>query len=278
MRFDELKILEILYPDIRERKDVFDIIKEEIGPNLGYDIEKIDFDAKTIYLRQTDEDLEYSISPLETSDITTGLSCKRVKKNIDNEEFSLVKNIVFLKKESKGDVIVSSLEKSKGEKYSIFYANTKNIKNDEASNYIIDYDNSGLWAYDNNVIDKYNELFEMLNSKTNFDIYNRLSKIEKTINMDYLLPDYVKKIELENNGDGKMVGGLCDNNLEVSLTGNDDIYYLDNDSKKNEQIFAFAMLEMKQILSIDTELKATKKKLTDYTNRTLKIKTKKVRK
>ena len=234
MRYDDLMILEGMFIDI-SREDVKDVIRAELGEDISYCIETFDFENQKIRLKKDETDESYEIVPIKRSGATLGINIKRVKKEENDEKFSLSKNIVYAGKEKKG-VTVSTLEEVETKNYTIFFENTKNIVKDENELYIKDQENLGLWVYDNALAqDERNRYFGTFSDTTcygQFDYHERLSHIEKSIKKDYLLPDYVTKIETELNEHEKMVGTIHTNYLENEEYQNEDVFYFDHSGCK----------------------------------------------
>ena len=190
-------------------------------------------------------------------------------KEENGEKFSLSKNIVYAGKEKKG-VTVSTLEEVETKDYTIFFENTKNIVKDENGIYKKNQDNLGLWVYDNALLqDERNRYFGTFADTTcygQFDYHERLSHIEKSIKKDYLLPDYVTKIETELNEHEKMVGTIHNNYLENLEYHNEDIFYFDH-LKCKRAIYSDMekyVREMKMILSLETSFDGGEKRIDDY--------------
>ena len=268
MRYDDLMILEGMFIDV-SREDVKDVIREELGEDISYCIETFDFENQKIRLKKDETDESYEIVPIKRSGATLGINIKRVKKEENDEKFSLSKNIVYAGKEKKG-VTVSTLEKVETKDYTIFFENTKNIVKDENELYIKDQENLGLWVYDNALLqDERNRYFGTFADTTcygQFDYHERLSHIEKSIKEDYLLPDYVTKIETELNEHEKMVGTIHNNYLENLEYHNEDIFYFDHLKCKRDIYSEMEkyVKEMKMILSLETRFDGREKRIDDY--------------
>ena len=272
MRYDDLMILEGMFIDVT-REDVKDVIRTELGENISYCIETFDFENKKIKLKKDETDESYEIVPIKRDDATLGINIKRVKKEENGEKFSLSKNIVYTGKEKKG-VVVSTLETVETKDYTIFFENTKNIIKNEHGTYIKDQESLGLWVYDNKILqnenNKYFGIFEDTTCYGQFNYHERLSQIEKTINKNYLLPDYITKIETELNEHEKMVGTIyincLINYLEAIEYENDDLFYFDH-SKYKRDIYSDIenyVEEMKKLLSLETSFDGTEKRIYDY--------------
>lgn len=272
MRYDDLMILEGMFIDVT-REDVKDVIRTELGENISYCIETFDFENKKIRLKKDETDESYEIVPIKRDDATLGINIKRVKKEENEEKFSLSKNIVYTGKEKKG-VVVSTLETVETKDYTIFFENTKNIIKNEYGTYIKDQESLGLWVYDNKILqnetNKYFGIFKDTTCYGQFNYHERLSQIEKTINKNYLLPDYITKIETGLNEHEKMVGTIyinyLINYLEAIEYENDDLFYFDH-SKYKRDIYSDIenyVEEMKKILSLETSFDGTEKRIYDY--------------
>ena len=272
MRYDDLMILEAMFIDVT-REDVKDVIRTELGENISYCIETFDFENKKIRLKKDETDESYEIVPIKRDDATLGINIKRVKKEENGEKFSLSKNIVYTGKEKKG-VVVSTLETVETKDYTIFFENTKNIIKNEYGTYIKDQESLGLWVYDNKILqnetNKYFGIFKDTTCYGQFNYHERLSQIEKTINKNYLLPDYITKIETELNEHEKMVGTIyinyLINYLEAIEYENDDLFYFDH-SKYKRDIYSDIenyVKEMKKLLSLETSFDGTEKRIYDY--------------
>ena len=272
MRYDDLMILEGMFIDVT-REDVKDVIRTELGENISYCIETFDFENKKIRLKKDETDESYEIVPIKRDDATLGINMKRVKKEENEEKFSLSKNIVYTGKEKKG-VVVSTLETVETKDYTIFFENTKNIIKNEYGTYIKDQESLGLWVYDNKILqnetNKYFGIFKDTTCYGQFNYHERLSQIEKTINKNYLLPDYITKIETELNEHEKMVGTIyincLINYLEAIEYENDDLFYFDH-SKYKRDIYSDIenyVEEMKKLLSLETSFDGTEKRIYDY--------------
>ena len=272
MRYDDLMILEGMFIDVT-REDVKDVIRTELGENISYCIETFDFENKKIRLKKDETDESYEIVPIKRDDATLGINIKRVKKEENEEKFSLSKNIVYTGKEKKG-VVVSTLETVETKDYTIFFENTKNIIKNEYGTYIKDQESLGLWVYDNKILqnetNKYFGIFKDTTCYGQFNYHERLSQIEKTINKNYLLPDYITKIETGLNEHEKMVGTIyinyLINYLEAIEYENDDLFYFDH-SKYKRDIYSDIenyVEEMKKLLSLETSFDGTEKRIYDY--------------
>ena len=272
MRYDDLMILEGMFIDVT-REDVKDVIRTELGENISYCIETFDFENKKIKLKKDETDESYEIVPIKRDDATLGINIKRVKKEENGEKFSLSKNIVYTGKEKKG-VVVSTLETVETKDYTIFFENTKNIIKNGNGIYIKDQENLGLWGYDNKISqnenNKYFGIFEDRTCYGQFNYHERLSHIEKSIKKDYLLPDYITKIETELNEHEKMVGTIyinyLINYLEAIEYENDDMFYFDH-SRWKRDIYSDIenyVEEMKKLLSLETSFDGTEKRIYDY--------------
>ena len=272
MRYDDLMILEGMFIDVT-REDVKDVIRTELGENISYCIETFDFENKKIKLKKDETDESYEIVPIKRDDATLGINIKRVKKEENGEKFSLSKNIVYTGKEKKG-VVVSTLETVETKDYTIFFENTKNIIKNEYGTYIKDQESLGLWVYDNKILqnetNKYFGIFKDTTCYGQFNYHERLSQIEKTINKNYLLPDYITKIETELNEHEKMVGTIyinyLINYLEAIEYENDDMFYFDH-SRWKRDIYSDIenyVEEMKKLLSLETSFDGTEKRIYDY--------------
>lgn len=269
MRYDDLMILEGMFIDVT-REDVKDVIRAELGENISYCIEAFDFDEQIISLKKDETDESYEIVPIKISGSTIGINIKRVKKKVNGEKFSLSKNIVYRGKENKG-ITVSTLEKVETKDYTIFFENTKNIikQKQEDEDYIKDQESLGLWVYDNKILKgenyNYSGIFEDTTCYGQFDYHKRLSYIEKTINKDYLLPDYIAKIETELNEHEKMVGTIYTNYLETTEYKNEDMFYFDH-SKCKRDIYSDMekyVEDMKELLSLETSFDGAEKRIYD---------------
>lgn len=268
MRYDDLMILEGMFIDVT-REDVKDVIRAELGENISYCIEAFDFDEQIISLKKDETDESYEIVPIKRSDATLGINIKRVKKEENGEKFSLSKNIVYAGKEKKG-VTVSTLEKVETKDYTIFFENTKNIIKNGNGIYIKDQENLGLWGYDNKISqnenNKYFGIFEDRTCYGQFNYHERLSHIEKSIKKDYLLPDYITKIETELNEHEKMVGTIYTNYLETTEYKNEDMFYFDH-SKCKRDIYSDMekyVEDMKELLSLETTFDGKEKRIDNY--------------
>ena len=268
MRYDDLMILEGMFIDI-SREDVKDVIRAELGEDISYCIETFDFENKKIRLKKDKTDESYEIVPIKRDDSTLGINIKRVKKEQNGEKFSLSKNIVYAGKEKKG-VTVSTLERVETKDYTIFFGNTKNVVKKENELYIKDQENLGLWVYDNTILqnesNKYFGIFTDTTCYGQFDYHERLSHIEKSVKKDYLLPDYVTKIETELNEHEKMVGTIHTNYLENEEYQNEDSFYFDHSGCKRAIYSDMEkyVKEMKEILSLETSFDGTEKRIDDY--------------
>lgn len=268
MRYDDLMILEGMFIDV-SREDVKDVMRAELGEDISYCIETFDFENKKIRLKKDKTDESYEIVPIKRDDSTLGINIKRVKKEQNGEKFSLSKNIVYAGKEKKG-VTVSTLERVETKDYTIFFENTKNVVKKETERYIKDQENLGLWVYDNTILqnesNKYFGIFTDTTCYGQFDYHERQSHIEKSIKKDYLLPDYVTKIETELNEQGKMVGTTHTNYLETEEYQNDDSFYFDYSGCKRAIYSDMEkyVKEMKEILSLETSFDGTEKRIDDY--------------
>lgn len=268
MRYDDLMILEGMFIDV-SREDVKDVIRAELGEDISYCIETFDFENEKISLKKDKIDESYEIVPIKRSDATLGINIKRVKKEENDEKFSLSKNIVYAGKEKKG-VTVSTLEEVETKDYTIFFENTKNIVKDENELYIKDQENLGLWVYDNALVQnerkRYFGTFADTTCYGQFDYHERLSHIEKSIKKDYLLPDYVTKIETELNEHEKMVGTIHTNYLEKEEYQNEDVFYFDHSGCKRAIYSDMEkyVREMKEILSLETSFDGGEKRIDDY--------------
>ena len=268
MRYDDLMILERMFIDV-SREDVKDVIRAELGEDISYCIETFDFENQKIRLKKDETDESYEIVPIKRSGATLGINIKRVKKEENDEKFSLSKNIVYAGKEKKG-VTVSTLEKVETKDYTIFFENTKNIVKDENELYIKDQENLGLWVYDNALLqDERNRYFGTFSDTTcygQFNYHERLSHIEKSIKKDYLLPDYVTKIETELNEHEKMVGTIYTNYIETTEYKNEDMFYFDH-SKCKRDIYSDMekyVEDMKELLSLETSFDGAEKRIDNY--------------
>ncbi len=268
MRFDDLMILDEMFIDV-SREDVKDVIRAELGEDISYSIETFDFENKKIRLKKDETDESYEIVPIKRCDATLGINIKRVKKEKNSEKFSLSKNIVYAGKEKKG-VTVSTLEIVETNDYTIFFENTKNIIKNGNGFYIKDQENLGLWVYDNTILqnerNRYFGIFADTTCYGQFDYHERLSHIEKSIKKDYLLPDYVTKIETELNEHGKMLGTIHTNYLETEEYQNEDEFYFDHSGCK-QSIYSDMekyIEEMKELLSLETSFNEAEKRIYDY--------------
>lgn len=268
MRYDDLMILEGMFIDVT-REDVKDVIRAELGENISYCIEAFDFDEQIISLKKDETDESYEIVPIKRSDATLGINIKRVKKEENGEKFSLSKNIVYAGKEKKG-VTVSTLEKVETKDYTIFFENTKNIIKNKNNIYIKNQESLGLWVYDNKILqnenNKYFGIFEDTTCYGQFDYHERSSHIEKSIKKDYLLPDYVTKIETELNEHEKMVGTIYTNYIETTEYKNEDMFYFDH-SKCKRAIYSDMekyVEDMKELLSLETTFDGKEKRIDNY--------------
>ena len=256
MRYDDLMILEGMFIDV-SREDVKNVIREELGEDISYCIETFDFENQKIRLKKDETDESYEIVPIKRSGATLGINIKRVKKEENDEKFSLSKNIVYAGKEKKG-VTVSNLEKVETKDYTIFFENTKNIVKDGTNIYKKEQENLCLWVYDNALIQneryRYYGTFADTTCYGQFNYHERLSHIEKSIKKDYLLPDYVTKIETELNEHEKMVGTIHTNYLETEEYQNEDVFYFDHSGCKRAIYSDMEkyVREMKEILSLET--------------------------
>ena len=268
MRYDDLMILEGMFIDV-SREDVKDVIREELGEDISYCIETFDFENQKIRLKKDETDESYEIVPIKRSGATLGINIKRVKKEENDEKFSLSKNIVYAGKEKKG-VTVSNLEKVETKDFTIFFENTKNIVKDGTNINKKEQENLCLWVYDNALIQneryRYFGTFEDTTCYGQFDYHERLSYIEKSIKEDYLLPDYVTKIETELNEHEKMVGTIHNNYLENLEYHNEDIFYFDHLKCKRDIYSEMEkyVKEMKMILSLETRFDGREKRIDDY--------------
>ena len=268
MRYDDLMILEGMFIDV-SREDVKKIIREELGENLSYNIETFDFEKNKILLKKYASDESYEIVPIKRSDATIGINIKRVKKEENDEKFTLSKNIVYTGKEKKG-VMVSTLETVETKDYTIFFENTKNIIKDEDGNYIINQESLGLWVYDNTLLQneryKYFGTFMDTTCYGQFNYHERLSHIEKSVNKDYLLPDYITKIETELDENEKLVGIIYINHIKTLEYQTKDILYHHKRLLKRP---IYSCMEdyvknMKEMLALETSFDGKEKKFEDY--------------
>lgn len=269
MRYDDLMILGGMFIDV-SREDVKKVIREELGENLSYNIETFDFDNPKILLKKDTTDESYEIVPIKRSDATLGINIKRVKKEKNDEKFTLSKNIVYAGKEKKG-VIVSTLETVETKDYTIFFENTKNIIKGKDGNYIINQENLGLWVYDNTFLQneryKYFGTFMDTTCYGQFNYHERLSHIEKSVNKDYFLPDYVTKIETKLDENEKLVGTICTNHIETSEYQTEDILYINYVRLFNRAIYNDMeeyVENMKKMLSLETSFDGKEKRIEDY--------------
>ena len=268
MRYDDLMILEGMFIDVSS-EEVKDVIRAELGANISYCIETFDFENEKIKLKKDKTDESYEIVPIKISGTTIGINIKRIKKEENDEKFSLSKNIVYRGKEKKG-VTVSTLERVETKDYTIFFENTKNVVKKETERYIKDQENLGLWVYDNALLqnerNRYFGTFADTTCYGQFDYHERLSHIEKSIKKDYLLPDYVTKIETELNEHEKMVGTIHTNYLENEEYQNEDSFYFDYSGCKRAIYSDMEkyVKEMKEILSLETSFDGTEKRIDDY--------------
>ena len=268
MRYDDLMILEGMFIDV-SREDVKKIIREELAENLSYNIETFDFDNPKILLKKDTTDESYEIVPIKRSDATLGINIKRVKKEKNDEKFTLAKNIVYAGKEKKG-VIVSTLETVETEDYTIFFENTKNIIKGKEGDYIINQENLGLWVYDNTFLqnERYNYFGTFMDTTCygQFNHHERLSHIEKEVNKDYFLPDYVTKIETKLDENEKLVGTICTNHIETLEYQTKDILYVNHLGFKRPIYSAMEdyVKNMKEMLSLETSFDGKEKRFEDY--------------
>ena len=127
-----------------------------------------------------------------------------------------------------------------------------------------------MWVYDNALIQneryRYFGTFADTTCYGQFDYHERLSYIEKSIKEDYLLPDYVTKIETELNEHEKMVGTIHNNYLENLEYHNEDIFYFDHLKCKRDIYSEMEkyVKEMKMILSLETSFDGREKRIDDY--------------
>ena len=191
MRFDYLLALRKIYSDFNNRNDVFDILVNELG-DLESAIASFNLDTKEIVLNKDETDEYYKIMPIKNNNKVIGISLKRVKKEFNGEQFTLVKNIIPQNDQEKG-ITISSLEKVITKDYTIFFVSSKNVVNTKFLCKTND-EKTGIWIYDNMVINENEKLFQV----TSIDFYKNFKEIEDNIKeQKCILPDYVSKLKID---------------------------------------------------------------------------------
>lgn len=191
MRYDYLLALHKIYSEFNNRNDVFDILVNELG-DLESAIATFNLETKEIVLNKDETDEYYKIMPIKDNDKIIGILLKRVKKEFNGEQFALVKNIIPHNDQEKG-IIISSLEKVITKDYTIFFASSKNVVNTNIL-YKINDEKTGIWIYDNMVINENEKLFQV----TSIDFYKNFKEIENNIKeQKCILPDYVSKLKID---------------------------------------------------------------------------------
>lgn len=191
MRFDYLLALRKIYSDFNNRNDVFDILVNELG-DLESAIATFNLETKEIVLNKDETDECYKIMPIKNNDKVIGISLKRVKKEFNGEQFTLVKNIIPQNDQEKG-ITISSLEKVITKDYTVFFVSSKNVVNTKFLCKTND-EKTGIWIYDNMVINENEKLFQV----TSIDFYKNFKEIEDNIKeQKCILPDYVSKLEID---------------------------------------------------------------------------------
>lgn len=191
MRFDYLLALRKIYSDFNNRNDVFAILVNELG-DLESAIASFNLDTKEIVLNKDETDECYKIMPIKNNDKVIGISLKRVKKEFNGEQFTLVKNIIPQNDQEKG-ITISSLEKVITKDYTVFFVSSKNVVNTKFLCKTND-EKTGIWIYDNMVINENEKLFQV----TSIDFYKNFNEIEDNIKKQKcILPDYVSKLEID---------------------------------------------------------------------------------
>ena len=265
MRYSDLMILGRICPGIKDRNDIVDIIRHELGNDLSYRIESFDFDNKKILLKKDESDEVYEITPIMSDDTAIGISTKREKKEVNNEKFSLTKNITFLGGGFDG-VNVSTREKVITTNYTIFFVDSKDVTKNENESYVISKENVGLWVYDNNIInnDNYKNYFRHNHWKSVFDFYCRYGETEMYLERYFLLPDYYLKINANLQGK-ELVGTRFYNDGRKKDFTSDEIFYDDYKIHCDiYNVFENYLPEMKSKLSLDTSFNVRVKSIDNY--------------
>lgn len=209
--------------------------------------------------------------PIKKNDATIGISIKRVKKENNNEQYTLIKNII--PQNNLNVYNVSSLEKVVTKNYTIFFAISRIIFKYKTSLYYIDNEKLKILVYDNSAIDEYIENIETAVG----DFYQALEKIEDYLrHQKCLSPDYTSKLECNYS---KI---KTDNEVEMFCMNNDYkinnfrmnrvmpyyCFFCDDDEKTNfnnrYSKFLAYMDQEKITLLIDTLFTPTDKTIGSY--------------
>lgn len=276
MRFDYLLALKKIYSEFSNRNDVFDILVNELG-ELESAIASFNLEAKEIILNKDETDECYRIMTIKDNEKVIGISLKRAKKEYNGEQFTLVKNIIPQNDQEKG-IIISSLEKVITKDYTIFFASSKKIVNTNIL-YKISDEKTGIWIYDNMVINENEKLFQV----TSIDFYKNFKEIEDNIReQKCILPNYVSKLEIDyskviEDAIAKII--FIDNNyrlnksrIKCSIAPTYIPFFCDEVVfNKYEQIFK-SMGEQMPVLPIDTSFIPIDKPAGNYLIKNVKIK------